>query len=172
MKIKLSKERKRTITIAGVIVSLMRCFRDDEKTRLHKKIEIDIKKSFGRLVSIYGREEMLSIGSENSVLVWGKAMVKYPDEGLLFEASSMVLHLWNLDEKNLAKQFLLSKGKVGRWATPSSRVGHLDAELNSREIAKFVMEKINELYDIEEEKKLSVLERIELTKINKRKDKS
>jgi DNA-binding transcriptional ArsR family regulator len=72
--------------------------------------------------------------------------------------------MWAMDEKNLSKHYGLSKAKLEKWAKPTKRHDAVELERQSREVAEYVGSKVNELYSIEVEKKISVLERIKMAK--------
>ena len=59
----------------------------------------------------------------------------------------------NLDEKALAKGFGLSRAKMGRWARPCREENAVELEKNSFAVARYVVNKINSLYRIEDTRK-------------------
>jgi len=90
--------------------------------------------------------------------IWSEAIDRFQLTSI--ETSAFVLELSQVDEKLLAKNFGLGQGKIGAWAKPNR---HKEAEVlesNSRDVVKFVVEKLNEVFEIEE-KTLSFRERLD-----------
>jgi hypothetical protein len=161
---KMNQNHKRTMILAGIIGMLFACYDEKEKTRLHKELHEGVGRGIRKQVKLYSIKEVMEVTHKDGNDIWGKAVDHFLEREITIEASACVLALWNLDEKALAKHFGLSRSKIGQWAKPSKRADRRELEIASREVAKYVWGAINALYGIEEEKKMSVLERIRLMK--------
>lgn len=158
----MNDKHKRSLVLASIIGTLLGTYDSDEKTKLHQTIHGRIGKGVRKFASQYGVNEVMRIAHEEGNTIWKDAVDHFAEREITIEASSCILALWNMDEKNLSKHFGLSKGKIGEWAKPSKRADRLALELASREVAKYVFAKTSEVYGIEVENKVSVLERIKL----------
>ena len=156
----MTEKQKRTLILASIIGTLFSCYDDDEKTRLHLELHKRIGVGVRKWVKQYGEDTVTQVAHVDGAGIWKDAVDHFADKKITIEASACVLSLWNLDEKSLAKHFGLGAGKLGKWAKPSRREDRVELEKASREVAKYVYAKINDLYGIKEEKKMSVLEMI------------
>lgn len=153
-------KQKRTLILASIIGTLFGCYDDDEKTKLHKELHARIGKGIKSKVKVFGEKAITKVAHDEGQMIWKKAVDHFADGRITIEASSCILSIVNLDEKALAKHYGLGAGKLGKWAKPSRREDRVELEKASNEVAKFVFDAVNELYGIEVEKKMSVLERI------------
>lgn len=160
----MNKKHKRTLVLASIIGTLFGCYAEDEKTRLHKELHARIGKGMRKQVKMYSLQEVMKVTHDEGGMVWKDAVDHFAERKITIEASACVLSLWNLDERPLEKHFGLSSSKIGQWAVPSKREDRRELEQASREVAKYVWSRVNELYGIEEEKKMSVLERLKMMK--------
>ncbi len=115
-------------------------------------------------MKIFGEPAIIKIAHEEGGKIWSDTVDHFADKHITIEASSCILSMWNLDEKALTKHYGLSAVKLGKWAKPSRREDSSELEKQSNAVARFVFNSINELYGIEVEQKLSVMERISLAR--------
>lgn len=154
-------KQKRTLILASIIGTLLGCYDEREKTKLHKQLHARIGKGIRKKANQYSKKIVIDIAHDEGQVIWQKAVDHFKENEITIEASTCVLSIWNLDEKALTKHYGLGAGKLGEWAKPSKREDRVELEKASREVAKFVFNEVNKLYDIEVEEKMSVLERIE-----------
>jgi len=162
----LNNNQKRTLVLAGIIGTLFACYEEGEKTRLHKELHARIGTGVRKMVKKYSEEKVVQVVHMEGNAVWKDAVDHFAEEKITIEASSCVLSLWAKDEKALAKHFGMSKSKLGDWARPGTREDAVALEQASLAVATYVWEKISALYDIELEKQMSVMERIEMARIS------
>ena len=160
----MTAEQKRSLILASIIGILFGCYREEEKTKLHKELHTRIGKGIRKQVKLFGEPSVTKVAHDEGQTIWRSAVDHFAEKKIIIEASSCVLAMWNLDEKALSKHYGLGAGKLGKWAKPSRRKDAAELEKSGNEVAKFVFDAVNELYGIEEEKKMSVLERIQMMK--------
>ena len=160
----MTTKQKRSLILASIIGTLFSCYEEDEKTKLHDELHARIGKGIRKQVRLYGEHRITQIAHDEGQTIWRRAVDHFAEREITIEASSCILAIWNLDEKALSKHYGLGAGKLGKWARPSKRSDAAILEKSSNEVARFVFYAVNELYGIEEEKKISVLERIRLAK--------
>lgn len=153
-------KQKRSLILASIIGTLLGCYEEEEKTKLHNELHARIGKNIRKKVKIFGEKLITKVAHDEGQMIWKKAVDHFAERKITIEASSCVLAIWNLDEKSLTKHYGLGAGKLGQWAKPSKRDDALELEKASNEVAKFVFNEVNKLYEIEVEEKMSVLERI------------
>jgi len=66
-----------------------------------------------------------------------------------------------MDEKNIASTFKLSKSKIGRWVKPSSREDAYELEQAAYNVAEYVFQQVNKLYDLKDDR-VSFLTKLKL----------
>lgn len=160
----MNTKQKRSLILASIIGTLFNCYDDDEKTKLHNELHSRIGKGIRKQVKLYGTKCITQVSHDEGQSIWKSAVDHFAEQKITIEASSCILSLVNLDEKSLSKHYGLSAGKLGQWAKPSRRNDRIELEKNSNAVAKFVFNAVNELYGIEEERKLSILERLNFMK--------
>jgi hypothetical protein len=168
----MTNKQKRTLIIASIIGTLLACYREDEKTKLHRVLHLRIGTGTGKFVKQHGKDIVEKVAYSEGNSLWREVVDYFADKERTIEASACVLQLWNKDEKQLGKYFGLSRAKIGRWASPTKRKDAVELERNSRDVADMVFDKINKLYGIEVEKKMGLMERIALNKQKNMKHKS
>lgn len=156
--------QKRSLILAGIIGTLFATYEENEKTQLHKELHTRIGKGVRKQVKLFGKKKITQVAHNDGNTIWGSAVDHFAEQKITIEASSCILSMVNLDEKALSKHYGLSAGKLGKWAKPSRREDASELDKASREVARFVFDEINKLYNIKEDKKISVLERIRLAK--------
>ena len=57
-----------------------------------------------------------------------------------------------------------SSGDLGKWSTPTKRADAVELENNTGEVAKYLVDTVNKVLGIVEVKKMSVMDRIALTR--------
>ena len=160
----MTQKQKRTLILASIIGTLFACYDEDEKTNLHNELHSRIGKGIRKQAKLFGEAGVTQVAHKEGNAIWGSAVDHFRDEGISIEASSCVLAIVNLDEKALSKHYGLGAGKLGKWAKPSKRSDAAELEKSGNEVAKFVFDAVNELYSIQEQKKIIVLERIRMSK--------
>ena len=163
----MTSEQKRSLILASIIGTIFASYRDDERTKLHDELHRRIGKGIRKQVKLYSETAVKVVAHEEGKDVWRSAVDHFAEREITIEASSCILAIWNLDEKALSKHYGLGAGKIGRWAKPSKRSDAAELDKASREVAKYVFNAVNELYGIEVEEKMSVMERIRLSKENR-----
>lgn len=96
----------------------------------------------------YGQDALDAIYAGDAV--WAKAIDEFKLKSI--EASAFVLEISFVDEKSLSKNFNLSRVKLGAWAKVNTRPDAKELEDNTREVVRFVVKELNELFGIEEQK--------------------
>lgn len=92
--------------------------------------------------------------------VWKRAIDFFAEQEVYIEASNLVLRLWIEDEKTLAKDYGLGKGKIGEWAKPYKGDKAYELEKATGVVVDYLMKEINAELGIVTSHKVSVLERI------------
>lgn len=156
----MTPKQKRTLLLSGIIGTLFACYEEKEKTRLHKELHRRIGIGIRKMVKKYGEPAVTCVMQHEGNDLWKDTVDYFDEEGITIEASTLVLALHHLDEKALTKGYGLGRGKVGTWGKPNYGRNTLIEEKASNKVAKYVWSKVNELYGIEVEKTVSVLERI------------
>jgi len=156
--------QKRTLILASIIGTLFGNYDEDEKTKLHKELHARIGKGIRKTASKYTRKIVEEVAHNDGNMIWKKAVDHFKKDKITIEASSCILAIWNLDEKALTKYYGLGAGKLGKWAKPSTRHDAVELEQNGNKVARFIFNEVNTLYSIEVEKKLSFMERLELSR--------
>ncbi|MDM5264772.1 hypothetical protein PF327_11255 [Sulfurovum sp. XTW-4] len=158
--IAMTPNQKKSLILASIIGTLFATYDKKEQTRLHKEIHVRIGKGIRKQVDIHSKEEVIFVAHVQGNGIWKQAVDHFAERKITIEASSTVLALVNLDEKALSKHYGLGAGILAKWAKPCRRSDALELEKAGNEVAKYVFNAVNELYDIEVEEKMSVLERI------------
>ena len=157
-------EQKRTLILAGIIGTLFACYDEDEKTRLHRELHARVGKGIRAMVKRYGEDPVNAVVSDDANALWGECVDHFAEQKITIEASTCVHAMVLLDEKALAKGYGLSHGKMSKWGKPCTHEDAVVIERASMDVARDVWKRINALYEIKEEKKMSVMERIELAR--------
>lgn len=160
----MTPEQKRTLILASIIGTIFSNYEEDEKTKLHKEIHVRIGKGIRKQVKLHSKEEVVVVAHHEGNDIWRKAVDHFAERQVTIEASSCILSIVNLDEKALSKHYGLGAGALAKWAKPCRRSDALELEKAGNEVAKYIFDAVNELYGIEVEEKISVLERIRLAK--------
>lgn len=151
--------KRRSLIIATLIGTMLDSYDKEDKTNLHKNLQVRIRKGIERYKKQHGRSEALAlvmIGDR----VWKRAIDFFAEQEVYIEASNLVLRLWIEDEKTLAKDYGMAKGKVGEWAKPYKGDKAYELEKATGEVVDFLMKEINAELGIETTPRMSVLERI------------
>jgi len=162
----MNPKQKRTLILAGIIGTLFACYEESEKTALHRLLHKRIGVGTRRMVKRYGSAVVVQVVHEEGNAIWKDSVDHFSEQKITIEASACVLALLNIDDKALGKHFGLSRAKMGLWAKPTRRADAVELDKQSRAVAKYVELKINALYGIETEKKMSVMERIEMARMS------
>lgn len=156
----MNTNQKRTAVIASIIGTLLNCYEQKEQTALHRELHSRIGRGIRKQARKHSIAELMIVTYKDGSAIWEDAVGHFSEKEITIEASACVLSLWNMDEKRLTSDYGLSAKKIGEWAKPSKRENRRELELASREVAKYVWQAVNKLYGIEEEKKVSILERL------------
>ena len=160
----MTNQNKKTVILARVISSMFNSYKDDEKTRVHKEIQVKIQRGYAKSLKKYGVidvKETIELGKQ----VWYDTIDNFQgEENITIEASSLILNLVAEDEKALGKNYSLNKGILERWATSTRREDALEIEESTRVITSYLINLINFALGIESKKKPSVLAAIRWSK--------
>ncbi len=160
----MTTEQKKTLIIGSIIGTMLATYSKEERTRLHNTLHAGVGKGVRACVKRHSKAEVIQVSHVDGNDLWADAVDHFKREQITIEASSTILFLVDLDEKNLAKYYGLSRSKLSRWAKPCRREDAKVLEDNGRRVAKHVDSAINLLYGIEIEEKVSVMDRIKLMK--------
>lgn len=158
----MTQKQKASLIYASIIGTLFATYDDEEKTRLHHKLHTRIGKGIRKHVKLFGEDAVRVVAHDHGNKIWGAAVDHFREKEITIEASSCILAMVHLDEKALSKHYGLSAGLLSRWAKPCKRSDARELEKAGNEVARYVFNAVSELYGIEVEKKMSVLERIKL----------
>lgn len=161
--------KRRTLIIATLIGTMLDSYDKEDKTKLHRELQVRIRKGIERYKKKNGSAEalaLITIGDR----VWKRAIDFFAEKDVYIEASNLVLRLWIEDEKTLAKDYGLGKGKVGEWAKPYKGEKAYELEKATGVVVEFLIKEINSELGIEVAPKISVLERIRQKKEDKQHD--
>jgi hypothetical protein len=134
----------KTIIMASTIGSLMSMYDDCERTKSINKIIARIEKFMRKRYRVRQKEyvEAVLIGDK----VWQDTIDKYKDENEKFsiEGIHTVMVLWNEDHVKLSKHVGLTQKVIDAYTKLDDGKQSVDAEMNSYELAEFMIDKINE----------------------------
>lgn len=143
---------KKTIILASIIHTLFQCYTDDEKTKLHKNLEVKISKGFKKMIKIYNRKSVMDLIGLDGIAnrIWKELITEFDNGHISIEASSLILYIHNKDAHNLQKFFILSSKNIGEWAKPIRREENESRELdnNSVKVANLLVKKVNKYCNI------------------------
>lgn len=123
-------------------------------------------RSIRKQVKIHGEELVKKILHGDGDKIFSESVEYFKKEEIRIEVSNVVLAMVNMDEKALSKHYGLSKGILGTWATPTRRSDARELEKNGGIVARYLHAKICEEYNIEVEKKESVMNKIRWARVS------
>lgn len=151
--------KRRSLIIATLIGTMLDSYDNEDKTKLHRELQVRIRKGIERYKKQHSKANALAlimIGDR----VWKRAIDFFKEKEIYIEASNLVLRFWIEDEKNLSKYYGLGKGKIGEWAKPYKGENAYELEKATGAVVDYLMREINTELGIVTQEKISVLERI------------
>lgn len=152
----MTSREKKSLVLAGIIGSLMGTYDDNEKTKLHKKIQLKIRKSINLSHKKYRQESINTVMLGDKI--WKKTVDHFAGKETTIEASNLVVRLVIKDE-NLAK-YGFSRKTLEKWAKPCYRADAKELELATAEVVKFIISECNTVFGIEEVKVMPLGDRL------------
>ncbi len=136
--------KRRSLIIATLIGTMLDSYDDADKTKLHKTLQVRIRKGMERYKKNNGKAEAMAlviIGDR----VWKRAIDHFKVKEVYIEASNLVLRLWMEDEKTLAKDYGLGKGKLGEWAKPYNGEKAYELEKATGEVVDMIFDDLESI---------------------------
>jgi len=154
---KMTEKNRRTLIFASICGTMLATYSKQEKSRLHQELELRVAKGIRKIVK---KEQTVGFATISLAdRLWKELVDKFAKENLTIDASVFILELASKDEKNLAKQFGMGTGILGRWSTLQDRQDALKLEQDTRTVVNYLLQITNKALEIEE-KNLSFAERL------------
>lgn len=158
----MTAKNKRAMVIANMIGMLFNMYEKHERTKYLELLKIKLRKGLRKQFKINidsGKKDQVEEVLEAGNKVWQEAIDEFNLTYL--EASAFVLGLSLIDPNTLAKKYNISQGALAAWAKPSKSDNARELEYNTSKVVKFIENRLNDMFGIEE-KKLSFKERLAL----------
>jgi len=145
---------KRTVIIASIIFTMIALYEKGNKTKAMREIESRLARGFRRVRNKFGLSEVPKL-AEIGNSIWSDTIDKFKERNISFNIAVSVIELHSADEKGLSDNrfFNLTNRKVEDYSKVGSRINNLELDEVSKEMARYMLERIDSTFGTETKKK-------------------